>query len=234
MPNPAPEPVKFDQKHAASYDTKFAAMAPMREVLHFLTRAILAEIPDDARVLCVGAGTGLELMDLARAFPRWRFTAVEPSAPMLDICRQKVADHGLSPRCEFHEGYLDSLPPAGPFDAATCLLVSHFITPPDERRAFFRRIADRLQPDGVLVTADLASDTTAPAYESLLKVWLRLMRSCEVTAEEVEKMRAAYGRDVAIAPPGEVGSLLASAGFGSPVLFLQTLLIHGWYARRTS
>jgi tRNA (cmo5U34)-methyltransferase len=52
-------------------------------------------------------------------------------------------------------------------------------------------------------------------------------------AEEIEKFRASYGRDVAVLPPLEVESIIASSGFDTPVLFLQTLLIHAWYARRT-
>lgn len=40
----------------------------------------------------------------------------------------------------------------------------------------------------------------------------------------VEKMRAAYGRDVAVLPLQEVASIIASAGFDTPVLFFQNLL----------
>ena len=47
-------------------------------------------------------------------------------------------------------------------------------------------------------------------------------------------MRAAYDRDVAILPPGEVAAIVASGGFEAPVQFLQTGLIHAWFARRTA
>ena len=77
------------------------------------------------------AGTGQELVYLAEKFPRWRFAAVEPSAPMLAVCRRKAEERGVAPRCVFHEGYLDSLPPSAPFDAATSLLVSQFILDPE-------------------------------------------------------------------------------------------------------
>ena len=60
-----------------------------------------------------------------------------------------------------------------------------------------------------------------------------MLRYSEVPAEEIEKFRASYGRDVAVLPPLEVESIIASSGFDTPVLFLQTLLIHAWYARRT-
>jgi tRNA (cmo5U34)-methyltransferase len=204
----------------------------MRNALHFLIRMVLAELPADARILCVGVGTGSELIDLAQTFPQWQFTAVEPAAPMLNICRQRADECGIASRCTFHEGYLDSLPAMDSFDAATCLLVSHFFMQQEERRNFFRQIAARLRPNGYLVSADLVSDMSTPEYQSLLEVWLRTLSYSEVPTEEVEKFRASYGRDVAVLPPQEVESIIASSGFDTPVLFLQTLLIHAWYANR--
>ncbi len=225
--------IVFDRDFASNYDKRFAKLAPMRDALHLSIRLVLSELPDDARILCVGVGTGAELIDLAQAFPRWNFTAVEPAAPMLDICRQKAEECGIASRCTFHEGFLDSLPASEAFHAATCLLVSHFFTEPEERRNFFRQIVARLLPDGYLVSSDLASDMSSSAYQSLLEVWVRMLRYSETPAEESEKFLASYGRDVAILPPPEVAAIIASSGFNTPVLFFQTLLIHAWYAKRS-
>jgi len=229
-----PEPtVIFDRERASSYDRQFAKLAPMRDALHFLMREILSELPIDARILCVGVGTGSELIYLAQNFPQWHFTAVEPAAPMLDICRQKAEELAIAPRCTFYEGYLDSLPASDAFDAATCLLVSHFIMQQDERSNFFRQIAARLRPDGYLVSADLVADMSTSEYQSLLEVWLRMLKHAEMPFEEVEKFHVSYGRDVALLPPQTVEAIITRSGFESPVLFLQTLLIHAWYAKRT-
>jgi tRNA (cmo5U34)-methyltransferase len=214
--------VVFDKERAASYDERFAKLAPLRDALHLLIRTILAELPADAQILCVGVGTGSELICLAQSFPQWQFTAVEPAAPMLDICRRRAAECGIISRCTFHDA----------FDAATCLLVSHFLMQPEERRNFFSQIAARLSPDGYLVSADIVSDMSTSAYSSLLEVWLRLLRYSEMPAEEVEKFRDAYGRDVAVLPPHEVESIIAGSGFSQPVLFFQTLLIHAWYPKK--
>ena len=91
-------PVAFDQAHAAAYDQRFAKLAPMRDALHLLISAVLADLPADARILCVGAGTGHELIYLALKFPQWRFAVVEPSAPMLEVCRRKAEECGITPR----------------------------------------------------------------------------------------------------------------------------------------
>ena len=229
MPQQDPSTI-FDQKHAAEYDQRFAKAAAMRDALQLLTAAVLGDLPADARVLSVGAGTGLEIAYLAQRFPGWRFMAVEPSGPMLAVCRSKMEECGISARCEFHGGYLDSLPPSEPFDAATSLLVSQFVLDPVARTEFFRAIARRLRPGGVLVAADLAGDTATATYQSLFEVWLRVL---DVPAEKAEGLRTAYGRDVAVLPADRVGEIIRAGGFEPPVRFLQTGLIHAWYAGRS-
>jgi tRNA (cmo5U34)-methyltransferase len=225
--------IVFDRERASNHDKQFAKLAPMRNGLDMSICMVLSKLPDDARILCVGVGTGTELIHLAQHFPQWQFTAVEPSAPMLDICRQKAEEYGIASRCTFHEGYLDSLPPSDTFDAATCILVSHFITQLEERHNLFRQISERLCPNGYLVSSDLASDMSTPAYKSLLTVTQQMFQYAEMPAEEIEKIIGAYGRNVAILPPQEVEAIIASSGFDTPVLFFQTFLIHAWYAKRT-
>ena len=75
------------QNRAVAYDAQTAKLAPIFDVLYFRMGLVLADLPTDARFLCVGVGTGTELIKLAQAFPHWHFTAVDPTASMLNICR---------------------------------------------------------------------------------------------------------------------------------------------------
>lgn len=224
--------VIFDEERAASYDARAAKLTPLRDTLHLLTRLVLSELPADARILCVGVGTGLEPIYLAQQFPQWQFTAVDPAAAMLDTCRQKAETLGIASRCTWHHGYLDSLPSSDPFDAATCFLVSHFFMQPEARQQFFSQIASHLRPQGYLVSADLASDVTTAAYRGLCEVWTQMLQYAEYPEEDVENFLSSHGKGVAVLPPDQVASIVASGGFEPPVLFLQTLFIHAWYARK--
>jgi predicted O-methyltransferase YrrM len=118
--------IVFDRERASKHDQQFARLAPIQDELNLSMCMVLSELPNDARILCVGVGTGGELIPLAQHFPHWQFTAVEPAAPMLEICRQKVEEYGIASRCTFHKGYLDSLPASDAFDAAksAVLLIS--------------------------------------------------------------------------------------------------------------
>lgn len=219
----------FDESKAASYDERFAKLAAMRDALHLVTQLALDDLPADARILCVGAGTGAELLHLAAAFPGWRFTAVEPSGPMLARCRLRAETHGIASRCHFHEGYVESLHGEGAFDGATALLVSQFLVDRDARRAFFRAIADRLRPDAPLVVADLACSAPTDALRAL---WERAWLHADVPAAAVARMSEAFGRQVAVLAPEEVAAIIAAGGFDTPFQCFQSILIHGWVARR--
>ena len=222
----------FDQQ-AESYDAQWEAMAPIRDGLYLLVEAVLAELPDDARILCVGVGTGAELAHLAQRFPGWRFTAVEPSGRMLDVCRQRAEREGFASRCAFHEGYLDSLPIDEGHHAATCFLVSQFILEQEARSKFFRTIAERLRPEGLLVSSDLASGASPNDFETLLRMWLTVMAGPGVSAERVEQARTAYARDVAVLSLAAVASIIESGSFERPVQFFQAGLPHAWCSRRS-
>lgn len=222
----------FDAERAAAYDKRFEKLAAMKDALHLCMRMVLTDLPEDARVLCVGAGTGAELLYLADAFPAWTFTLVEPAAPMLDLCRHKAEVAGITPRCTFHEGYLDTLPKTAPFDVATSLLVSQFVLNRQKRCDFFQDIAARLRPNGHLITADLCTDMNTPGGASLFDTWIQVMQYNGLQEEELANYRIAMKENVAVIPTHEVEDIITSSGFDAPVLFCQTLLIHAWYTRR--
>jgi tRNA (cmo5U34)-methyltransferase len=216
----------FGKDTASSYDSQRDKLAPIKEALHLCIHMLLSKLPSNARVLCIGAGTGSELIYLAQAFPQWNFTVVEPSLAMLDVCRQRATELGFFSRCVFHEGYLKSLPYTIAFDVATSILVSHFVVDPRERSNYFSEISSRLVPGAYMINADLASDMSTSEYQSLVKVWVNMHEYAGMPVR-VES----FGDKVAMVPIAEVESIIKSSGFDLPVLFFQTLLIHAWYSK---
>lgn len=202
----------FD-KQAESYDAQWERMSPV-----------------NAHILCVGAGTGREVLYLAKQFPEWQFMVLEPAANMMDICQKNVERAGLTSRCEFHQGYLDSLSNRELFDGTTCFLVSQFILDKQVRIDFYHQIYKRLKPEGLLVNTELAADTEEH-FEELLPVWLNLMSGKLVSAEMLNTSRAAYAKDVAILPSTQVQGFMRTAGFHSMTQFFQAGLMHGWVAK---
>lgn len=220
----------FDQQ-ASGYEQQQRKLAPVHEGLYFQLEWIFSGLPGDARILCVGLGAGSELSYLASKFPRWRFTAVEPSGAMLNVCRQRAEKEGFASRCTFHEGYLKSLPDTEPHDAATCFMVSQFFLDKQERAGFFRSIGTRLRPEGILVSADLSSEVGSHEYNELLKAWVSMLHAANVPADAIEKTHAAWAKDVAILPPKEIEGIIRDGGFCRPVQFYQAGFVHAWVAK---
>lgn len=218
----------FDQQ-ASGYDQQSARIAPIYNGLHFLLEAVFANLSREANILCVGVGTGAELVHLAQKFPLWRFTAVDPSGAMLDVGRAKAEAMGFIERCRFYEGYVEALPIEGVYDAATCFLVSQFILEQEARASFFHQIAQRLKQGGILACADLASDVESKSYDALLKNWVYMM-TADATPERIGQMRVSYSNHVSILPPNRVAAIIEAGGFETPVPFFQAGLVHAWYA----
>ncbi|HYF34775.1 MAG TPA: class I SAM-dependent methyltransferase, partial [Prosthecobacter sp.] len=98
----------FNIESASKYDAQ-AMRFSWRPTFNEFALHILEPLPADATILCVGVGTGLELVPLAQAKVGWRFLALDPSNAMLDVCRQRARDAGVDDRCDFFNGYLEDL-----------------------------------------------------------------------------------------------------------------------------
>lgn len=214
--------------HAEAYDGTVEPLRAIKDTLHLLIRSQLSGLPDSARLLVAGAGTGAEVRFLAPLFPRWRFTLVDPSQGMLAVARRHAVAEGFVERCELHVGLVSSLA-TEPFDAATSVLVSHFLTELDDRQAYFAEIARRLKPGGLLFTADLCADPAGPSFGAVMDLWLTLSGMPD---ERKPSFRAAFGKDVAAHGPAEVEAMIARAGFTPPVPVFQAALIRAWVATR--
>jgi tRNA (cmo5U34)-methyltransferase len=173
----------------------------------------------------------MELVTLGAAHPGWRFTATDCSADMLAIGKANVEAAGLVERVTFHAGEVPGLPEAPPFDAATSILVSHFIKPLEERGRFFRSIASRLRPGALLVTAEVLGDRRDRSFHQFLEAWKGHYAAAGIPAQEVAEDFARTDATVSFLPEGAFEALLAESGFTDVRRFFQAFFFGGWVAR---
>ncbi len=222
----------FDAKLAAVYEMNIRRFCPSYEALHRMLVPWLRELPSNATYLIAGAGTGSEILTLGRAFPNWRFTAVDASAEMLKVCQANVGEAGLTEQVDFFAGKMQTFQATSSFDAASAIFVSHFIRGHDEKLAFFRAVAANLKPGGIFILADLFGDPVSPDFNRIFETWLNFYASHGVAAEELSKSRTHIERDISFIPEEELAALLREAGFTTPVRFYQTFLFGGWIATK--
>lgn len=222
----------FDEKVSAGYDERVRKMGAINDNIHLLIWLILQDLPEDARILCVGVGTGNEIVYLAEKFPGWHFHGIDPSAPMLDACRKKLRENGIESRAVLSQGYLSEIDTGAPFDAALCLLVSHFILDDAERQGLFADMHGRLKPKAYLIHSDISFDQSSPDYDEILKAWKNMHRLAGATPEQADNITQMLRTHVAVRAPEAIEEMLRRSGFPLPVRFFQSLLIHAWYSQK--
>ena len=227
-PPPKPSSGPFNQEMADAYDRRNAGLKPVSDCLHFLMRLTLAQLPEKAKVLCVGVGTGAEIFALASERPNWTFVGVDPSAEMLGVADYRLKEAGIGERCTLVEGYVEDVVENG-FDVAVSLLVAHFVERAD-RPAFYRAIHDRLVPGGRFLSAEISCDFDSPAFHGMLEDWKRLHRMMGTAPEALASLDQTLREELEIVPPSETESLWRDAGFSLPTPFFQAFLIRGWHA----
>lgn len=216
----------FSDPHAvARYADGPPRFVPGYSALQRMATLLLAErVTDDARVLVVGAGGGLELKEFAQAYPGWTFDGVDPSAEMLELAKQTLGP--FATRTTLRQGYIDDAP-AGPFDAATCLLTMHFM-PLEERLRTTIEIRRRLKPGAPYVSAHLCF----PQDEGERRLWLS-RHAAFLIASGLDPDRATNAQEsidtrTTILTPQQDESILRDAGFSGVSLFYVGFTFRGW------
>jgi tRNA (cmo5U34)-methyltransferase len=180
-------------------------------------------------VLCVGAGTGEEIARLAAAGPRWHLTGVDPSADMLEQARARLQQAGALDRVELVAGHAEHLPAAPPYDAATLILVLHFLQDDAARAALIGAIGQRLKPGAPLLLASLYRQGDAAA---VLNAWKTLQEIGGLPREAVEERMAPRLAEARPVTDEALEGLLENAGFGPPTRYFQGLMMAAWVAVR--
>ena len=195
--------------------------------LQRMTSLLLAErAPNNARVLILGAGGGLELKAFTEAHSGWSFDGIDPDAEMLKLAKAMLGP--LYSRVSLHEGYIDAAP-EGPFDAATCLLTFHFV-PVEERRRMVAQVRRRLKPGAPFVVAHLSF----PQHNDERRLWLSRYVAYAVDSgvprNKAESARTAMDAQLFILTPEQDESVLRDAGFSHTSLFYTGFAFRGWVA----
>ena len=216
-----------DPQAIARYAEGPPRMVPGYATLHRMILVLFAErTPDDARVLVLGAGGGLEIKAFAEVQPGWRFDGVDPSTAMISLARDTLGP--LASRASLHQGLID-VAPDGPFDAATCILTLHFIERAERLRTL-KEVHKRLKPGAPLAIAHFSFPQDPASRELWLSRYAAFAAASGMEASHAEKARAGIGASLPILSPEEDEQLLREAGFSGISLFYVGLTFRGWVA----
>ena len=227
---------KFDTSRANEYGRQSRIALAGYDACQDLAACMLAAslgTTTAANILVVGAGgTAQEIIAIAKLEPGWRFTAVDPSEPMLEAAKQQLAANNLLEKTDLHLGQVEDLPADASYDAATLIGVLHHLEGDDAKRQILRSIRAHLKPGAPLIVA--GNQYAYASQPLLLAAWGQRWRQHGASADEV---KAKLGKILQGADPphseAAVQKLLHEGGFGDATRFFSSLFWGAWLVCKT-
>jgi len=220
--------MEFNNTLANEYEKGIRRTLPSYDAMLRLTQTFYqSTLPEKAELLVVGSGSGNEILQLAEHKPDWSFVGIDPSEAMLQIAGERLKS--LPNQISLYQGtILDTKLPTGEFDAASCILVLHFINGAQEKLATLKEIANNLKPGAPFVLVSKYGQPGSLETELQFDLWRAYwLQHTKLTSSEVADMEKSI-RSLSFMPEEDILTLLQEAGFTKPSRFFATTLFGGW------
>ncbi|MBU5637679.1 metalloregulator ArsR/SmtB family transcription factor [Geomonas sp. Red69] len=155
--------LEFFDRHAAQWDELSRTLLPVPEY----QEGLLALVPEVPVLLEIGVGTGTLMAELARKAKQ--VIGVDHSPAMLVEARRRLVQDGV-PGAELRLGEMTHLPIAN--GGVGCVIANMVLHHAPDPQAVLAEMARVLQPQGIVVLADLARHEREWAREQLADQWL--------------------------------------------------------------
>ena len=184
---------------------------------------------EEARILVAGVGTGKEIVDYSQNNPHWSFTGFDPAEPMLSIARKKAMAASLNNKISLVLGLIDDVAEKD-FDAATSILVMHFLADDGTKLNFLKGIAGKLKPGALMVLVDLEGEIGSDEYNTLNAAWKNQQLFIRRNKNRVSEEFLTREKEVHFIPQKRIESLLKEVGFIKVHKFFKAYLFGGYVA----
>lgn len=222
--------IDFNGEWSNEYDAIAPKIIPAYHSIYELTQHLLRDrLQKEAKVLVAGVGTGKEVIDCSLNNPHWRFTGFDPAEAMLSVATKKVAAASLEDKIFLVQGLIDNVVEKD-FDAATSILVMHFLPDDGTKFNFLKGIADKLKPGAIFVLVDLEGEIGSDEYSALSAAWKNQQLFTRDENEKVDEEFMARERAVQFIPQKRIESLLEEVGFINIHKFFKAYLFGGYVA----
>lgn len=218
------------EEKAHTYEQNARISVPAYDTLFAMTQAYFRTHLGDrvSSLLVVGAGGGNELSAWGPSNPNWTFTGIDPSEEMLQIAQRKARQLTIESRVQLLHGTIDILSSApSTFDAASCILVLHFIQDRQQKLKLLRNIHAQLKPGKPFVLACAYGERESDELQDRIKIWQSFFLDVGYKKAKVEDMGKVI-MNISFISDQEIQELLQEAGFKHITRFFSSGLFAGW------
>jgi tRNA (cmo5U34)-methyltransferase len=223
-----------------AHDRLLETWIPGYTSLARLSVSLLAASPQarapGAEVLVAGCGSGAELVEARQLRPDWRLTAVDPSADMLRLAREKVskaaADHEAFAEArpiQWLEGTVEELVKDPCFDGALAVLVLQGLTDDGGKLRFLSSLARWLRPGAQVVLVDQMQPERTGMERQLITARRLFQGRSETAQQDGEAQPLGPVHPISLT---RLAGLLEATGFSDPAPVFRALDYEGFVLQR--
>ncbi|HEY3272929.1 MAG TPA: class I SAM-dependent methyltransferase [Methanocella sp.] len=214
----------------SQYDSSIRQFTAAYEPMFTMAYACLRSLArDDARLLIAGAGTGMEICTFGPHSPGWNMTGVDPSGEMLAIAQKKIDEEQLANPINLFKGYVHDLPETTDYDAATCILVMHFLPDDGSKLRLLESISRRLKSGSPFILVDGFGMKDSDSFNRTVSAWKTFAKTQGADPQLVEEgFSGQILKRLQFVPEERIVTLLEEAGFEKPSRFYTGFLYGGW------
>lgn len=145
----------FDKERSFNYDTKIKDLIPEYEnILTKIEAFLISNYSKECelKILCIGCGTGTEIVRIAKISSKWKVYGCDPSIDMLNAAEEKIKLNNLN-NVKLKHGTIEVFN-KDKFDVINISLVLHFFNSKDKYK-LLKKISQVLKLDGNLIISDI-------------------------------------------------------------------------------
>ncbi|WPP48871.1 class I SAM-dependent methyltransferase [Catalinimonas niigatensis] len=223
----------FEGERATQYDDRIPTWVPNYQFVQQSVPSILKSylpVEGERKLLIAGCGTGQEISEIKRLKTAWKVTGIDPSPQMIRLAQMKLAYRENDTHLLLKTGVVSDLPADQKYDAATLILVMHFIPDTEDGKLnLLRNIAQRLHSGAPLIISDIYAPED---FQQQRQYFRQYMISKGLEPQMVDEGLQHVKEDTHRLTTDRLGELLQEAGFHTPHMFSKAFYYGGWVVEK--
>lgn len=197
------------ESEAEEYEKIINQLIPYyAEMLEAAASIISFDTNREFKVIDLGCGTGTLSVEILKRFPKAKITCVDIAENMLKIAEEKLGSGFEYINSDFNDFIFPDK-----YDLAVSSLALHHLANDEDKKNFYNKIYNALNPEGVFINADIITGSDKFLQEIYLEKWIKYMERNMSKEEIKEKWLPNYYSEDRPIPLIQQLKMLDKAGF---------------------